>query len=105
MAVKRNKKSKNRRRSLLQAVKGGPLRLRKRGRASSPAPTGNGAAAPSAGVLRFESDGWRLPEGLAEAGETESNGLKPGRVMLVITVLSIVFISIMAWFVSQMPEK
>src|SRR5262245_49573215 len=105
MAMSRNKKSRSRRRRLLQAVKGGPFRLRKRGRAAIPAPTGNGATASSAGVLRPDSDGWRLPEGLAEAGETESNGLMPGRVMFVITVLSIVLISIMAWFVSQMPEK
>ena len=83
----------------------GPFRLRKRSRDAIPAPTDNGAAARSAGVLRYDSDGWRLPEGLAEAGETESNGLRPGRVVLVITILAIIFISIMAWFVSQMPEK
>jgi len=105
MAVTRNKKMKGRSRRLLQAVKGGPFRLRKRRRAAVPAPSDNGAAARSAGVLRYESDGWRLPEGLAEAGETESNGLRPGRVVWVIAVLTIIFISIMTWFVSQMPEK
>jgi len=105
MAVKRDKRTRGRRRRLLQAVIGGPFRLRKRNRAAIPAPTDNGAAARPAGVLRYDSDGWRLPEGLAEAGETESNGLKPGRVVLVIAVLTIIFISIMAWFVSQMPEK
>ena len=103
MAVKRNKRKKRVRRRLLQAVKGGPLRLRKEPQA---------AAAPAAveepprvGVLMFDSKGWRLPEALAEAGETESNGLKPGWVVSVNAILAVVFIAIMAWFVSQMPEK
>jgi len=103
MAVKRDKRTKRRRRRLLQAVKGGTLRLRKEPQAT-PAP----AAAeepPRAGVLRFDSEGWRLPEALAEAGETESNGHKPGRVVSVIAILAVVFIAIMAWFVSQMPER
>jgi hypothetical protein len=103
MALKRDKRTKRRRRRLLQAVKGGTLRLRKEPH-TAPAP----AAAeehPRAGVLRLDSEGWRLPEALAEAGETESNGLKPGRVVSVIAILALVFIAIMAWFVSQMPEK
>src|SRR5262249_41930245 len=103
MAVKRDKRTKRRRRGFLQAVKGGTLRLRKEPQAA-PAP----AAAeepPRAGVLRFDSEGWRLPEALAEAGETESNGLKPGWVASGIAILAIVFIAIMDWFVSQMPEK
>jgi hypothetical protein len=103
MAVKRDKRTRRRRRRFLQAVKGGTLRLRKEPQAA-PAP----AAAeepPRAGVLRLDADGWRLPEALAEAGETESNGLKPGWVVSLIAILAVVFIAIMAWFVSQMPEK
>jgi len=105
MAVKRSKKTKRVRRRLLQAVKGGPLRLRKQGRATTPPAPDNSEEARRAGVLRFDPDGLHLPEALAEAGETEPNGLMPGRVVLVIATLAIVFISIMAWFVSQMPEK
>ena len=70
------------------------------------------AAAPDAaaenhrdGALRLDPEGWRLPEALAEAGETGSTDIMPGRVMLVITILAIIFIAIMAWFVSQMPGK
>lgn len=58
-----------------------------------------------AGILRFGSEGWRLPEALAEASETGPTDFMPGRVMLVITILAIGFIAIIAWFVSQMPEK
>ena len=103
MALKRDKRTKRRRRRLLQSVKGGTLRLRKEPQAA-PAPAAI-EEPPRAGVLRFDSEGWRLPEALAEAGETESNGPKPGRVMSVIAILAVVFIAIMAWFISQMPEK
>lgn len=56
-----------------------------------------------AGILRLEDDSWRLPESLTEAGETENNGLGPSRVVIVITALAIIFITIIAWFVSRMP--
>ena len=103
MAVRRDKRAKRRRRRFLQAVKGGTLRLRKEPQAAPPP-----AAAeepPRAGVLLFDSKGWRLPEALAEAGEAESNDPGSGRAVSVIATLAIIFIAIMAWFVSQMPEK
>jgi hypothetical protein len=102
MAVKRDKRTKRRRRRLLQAVKGGTLRLRKEPQ-TAPAPAAE--EPPRAGSMRLNSEELRLPGALAEAGETESNGLKPGRAVAIIATLSIVFIAIMAWFVSQMPEK
>jgi hypothetical protein len=97
MAVKRNKRTRRGRRRLPYAVKGGHLRLRKEPQAA--------AENHHVGVLHLDSEGWRLPEALAEAGETGSTDVMPGRVMLIITILAIVFIAIMAWFVSQMPEK
>jgi hypothetical protein len=103
MALKRDKRTKRRRLRLLQAVKGGTLRLRKEPQAA-PAPAAAEEPARE-GVLRFDSEGLRLPEALAEAGETESNGLKPGWVVSVIAILAVVFIAIIAWFVSQLPEK
>src|SRR5262249_3241782 len=102
MAVNRDKKTRRGRRRLFHAVKGGMFRLRKEPQAAA-AP--DAAALPRAGAMRFDSEGWRLPEALAEAGETESNDLRPGRVVSIIAILAIVFIAIMAWFVSQMPEK
>ncbi len=103
MAVKRDERTRRRRRRLLEAVKGGTLRLRKEPQAA-PAPAAT-EEPPRAGVILFDSEEWRLPEALAEAGETESKGLKPGRVVSVIAILAVVFIAIIAWFVSQMPEK
>jgi hypothetical protein len=103
MAVNRKKRTRRGRRRLFHAIKGGMLRLRKEPQAAA-APDA-AAAPPRAGAMRFDSEGWRLPEALAEAGETESNDLRPGRVVSIITILAIVFIVIMAWFVSQMPEK
>jgi hypothetical protein len=105
MAVKQDKKSKSGRRRLYEAVKGGPFRLRKRPPTGALTPPDNGAAAHPAGVLRFDSDKFHLPEALAEAGENESNSAIPERVVWVITILMVIFISIMTWFVSRMPAK
>jgi len=105
--MKRRKQSKSRRRRFHQAVKGGLFRLRKK---HPPAE----ATAPvedtmphnrSVGVLRFDAEHLHLPEALAEAGENEPDGILPGRVVIIITGLALVFIAIIAWLVSQMPEK
>src|SRR5919197_4522678 len=103
MAVKRNKRSRRVRLRLPQAVKGGTLRLRKEPQASIA--TDDSLNNHHAGVLRFDSEKWRLPEALIEAGEADSSSPRPGRLMLVISILAVAFIAIMAWFVSQMPEK
>src|SRR5215468_638276 len=103
MAVKRNKRSRRIRRRLPQAVKGGTLRLRKEPQAAiAPDDSLNNH---HVGVLRFDSEGCRLPEALMEAGEADSSSPRPGRLMLVISILAVVFIAMMAWFVSQMPDK
>ena len=105
--MKRKKKARRKVLQIYHAVKGGTRRLRKEPAAPPTPPTGSApeTQAPG-GILRFDSAGRQLPEALIEAGETESNnGLLPGRVMLTITLLAIAFISIMAWFVSQMPDK
>jgi hypothetical protein len=108
MAVKRSKKAKRKVLRIYHAVKGGTHRLRKKPRDTSPTPPEISApdTRPTAGILRVDADAYHLPEAFVEAGETESNdGLLPGRVMLTITLLAIVFIAIMTWFVSQMPRK
>lgn len=107
MAMKRHKQSKSRRRRVHQAVKGGPFRLRKKTQAPAAVPPIEDTMPHnrSVGVLRFDAEHLHLPEALAEAGENEPNGMMPGRVVMVITGLAIVFIAIIAWFVSQMPDK
>lgn len=79
--------------------------MRKKPQPAAPSPPNDVATAHPFGVRRFDSNEIHLPEALAEAGEAESHGLMPGRVVLIIVFLAIVFISIMAWFVSRMPEK
>ncbi|MCI0554410.1 MAG: hypothetical protein L0287_25975 [Anaerolineae bacterium] len=107
MAVKRHKQSKSKRRRFHQAVKGGPFRLRKKHPPADAVPPVEDAMPHnrSVGVLRFDAEHLHLPEALAEAGENEPDGMAPGRVVVVITGLAMVFIAIIAWFVSQMPEK
>ena len=91
-----------------RAVRGGISRLRKQimpaaqPQAAGEPPSSSNNLPQDAGVLRPDAASWRLPEGLAEAGDTESNGLMPGRVVIVITALALVFIAIITWFVSQM---
>jgi hypothetical protein len=107
MAVK-PKHHKSKRRAMRRAVRGGISRLRKQILPAAQSQAGGASPASSndlpheAGVLRPDAASWRLPEGLAEAGDTESNGLMPGRVVIVITALALVFIAIITWFVSQM---
>ncbi len=104
--MKRNKRSKSIRRRFRQAVKGGPFRLRKKHPPADAVPVEDTMPHNrSVGVLRFDAEHLHLPEALAEAGESEPDGIAPGRVMMVITGLAMVFIAIIAWFVSQMPEK
>ncbi len=89
------------------AVRGGLFRLRKRSEPRAPEPTELSAPehANHAGVLRFDEEHLHVPEALAAAGEYETESLMPGRVVIIITVLAVVFIALIAWFVSQMPAK
>jgi hypothetical protein len=106
MAVKRGRKSKRIRRRLRHVVKGGPFRLREKPAAAEPAAASDTQAHNDQhGILRFDEGTLHVPGALAEAGESESNGLMPGPVVTVITILAVAFIAVIAWFVSQMPEK
>ena len=60
------------------------------------APTANGIMRPDTGALSVPSD-------LSE--DDKGRSVLPNRVVLVITLLALVFISIIAWFVSEMPTK
>ncbi|MDX2033724.1 MAG: hypothetical protein SF339_23815 [Blastocatellia bacterium] len=106
------KHRRSKRRALRRAVRGGISRLRKQVLHEKPSATPSDAE-PSAshheaGVLRPDAASWRLPDGLAEAGENDNHaghGWIPGPVVVTITLAALLFSSLIAWFVSQMPEK
>jgi hypothetical protein len=107
--MKRSKQPKSRSKTRRHVVKGGTTRLISPRKAlpeyldadSSPIHTpGNGA-----GILRPDLDRLHLPGALAEAADAEDSALIPGRFMLTIITLGIIFIAIITWFVSQMPDK
>jgi hypothetical protein len=58
---------------------------------------GSGIIRPSTGDLHLPAD----IEAIGEGQQTNS----PARIMLVIVMLAVIFISIVTYFVSQMPEK
>lgn len=62
------------------------------------------SAALDDGVLRQRTRELQLPEALVEAADTKPSRVLPGPFMTTILILAIVFISIIAWFVSRMPE-
>ncbi len=60
---------------------------------------GNGS-----GILRLETGELRLPSGMEELGESSTAERFP-KVVMVIVALSLIFISIITYFVTQMPAK
>ena len=58
----------------------------------------------NSGILRPNTGMLRLPSGLTESSERQASQL-PGRVMLIIISLAIVFIIVIAWFVAHEPPK
>jgi hypothetical protein len=57
-----------------------------------------------AGIIRPETGDLHLPDGLVESGEGRQAN-SPPKVMLIIIILAVTFISIISYFVSQMPPK
>ena len=60
---------------------------------------GNGS-----GIIRPNTNDLHLPADIEAIGEGEQTN-SPPRVMLVIVMLALIFISIITYFVSQMPNK
>lgn len=56
------------------------------------------------GILRADDSRFRLPSALAEVGELETTGWMPSRFVLLVVAMAIIFIVIVAWQVSQMPD-
>ena len=104
MAIKQGKLGRRFRRQERKVISGGTTRLVK---LPTIAEQSIEPAIPASdeGLLRLKTETLRLPSALAEASELGESGLMPGRVVLTITVLAIVFIAIITWFISQMPGK
>ena len=81
-----------------RAVVGGTSRLTLPQAGPPPAGRGNGA-----GIITPDTGALRLPPGLT--GPDTSKEPDPDKVVMVIAGLALVFIAVIAWFVSQMPAK
>jgi len=91
-------KMKRTKRKLRQFVKGGTTRLINPDRVrEKPEISENGILRQNTGVLR-------LPDALVEASDAQSANLLPGPIMITISIIAIIFISIIAWFVARMPD-
>src|SRR5262245_30848513 len=102
MAIKRKKGHSKQRLLNRNAVKGGTTRLIKP-RISATADEHSGISGNCLGMNGTEN--LQLPDALIEASGDRHDGSAPGRFMLVIVAIAVVFISIITWFVSGMPEK
>ena len=80
------------------------------GETETPPDEPSGLSIPSndnSGVLRLDKSS-RLPTALAEASEYDEDGQTgwmPGSLVMTISLLAILFIVIISWFISQMPGK
>jgi hypothetical protein len=103
--MKRGKVAKESRRRKLKVVSGGPVRLAstKRLHADSSLNSVSHSSSNDLGILRPDKE--RSPEALKDVGDVKPSALLPGRIMLTITVLAMIFIAIITWFVSRMPAK
>ncbi|MGH9801636.1 MAG: hypothetical protein ACRD82_14830 [Blastocatellia bacterium] len=110
--MKRNKAAKRWLRKRKRAVKGGLAKLvALAGEPAAakpnvaPSPTLPQTLTDNSGILRQDVAAFRLPNALAEAGESESHEWMPGKFVLLVVGLAILFIAIVAWKVSVMPAK
>ena len=55
------------------------------------------------GVIRPDTGALRIPSDLND--EDRGSSILPNKVVLVITLLALLFITIIAWFVAHMPPK
>jgi hypothetical protein len=82
-----------------KVVSGGPVRLTstKKLHADPSLEFASRSLNNNLGILR--------PDAPKEADDVRGSALLPGRIMLTITILALIFITIITWFVSRMPAK
>ena len=80
-------------------------RLRRRARKDVSVRTAasNESALKPGGVMRPDTGALRVPTDLED--ENVGSSILPNKVVLVITLLALLFIAIIAWFVAHMPPK
>ncbi len=86
-----------RKRRAREAVSGGTARL------TTPQ-VPNESHSNDSGIIRPNTGLLHLPSGLTESSERQRFQL-PGRVMLIIVSLALIFIIVIAWFVAHEPPK
>ena len=57
------------------------------------------------GIMRPDPDNEKSFDDLETGGDVKPYIQLPGRLMLTITILALLFITIITWLVSRMPEK
>jgi hypothetical protein len=97
--MRRSKQAKEGRRRRPKVVSGGPVRLTstKKLHADPSLESVTRSSSNNLGILR--------PDAPNDAGDVRTSALLPGRIMLTITILALIFITIITWFVSRMPAK
>jgi hypothetical protein len=103
--MKRGKVPKESRRRKPKVISGGPVRLAstKRLHADSSSNLAHPNSSNESGIVY--SDAERSPDAPKDAGDVKPSSLMPGRIMLTIMVFALIFIAVITWFVSRMPEK
>jgi hypothetical protein len=103
--MKRGKQAKESRRRKPKVISGGLVRLasRKKLNANSSSDSPSYNSNNDLGMLRPAAE--RSPEAAKEADDVKRSALLPGRIMLTITILALIFIAIITWLVSRMPAK
>jgi hypothetical protein len=97
--MSRSKQVKEGHRRRPKVVSGGPVRLTstKKLHADPALESASRNSSNNLGILR--------PDTPKEVGDVRPSALFPGRIMLTITILALIFITIITWFVSRMPAK
>jgi hypothetical protein len=102
--MKRGRKSKENRRRKPKVISGGLVRLKKKFHADTPSVSASHSANNENGILHPDAiNGEKSPDSLNGEGDVKPLVLLPGRIMLTITFLGMIFIAIMTWFVARMP--
>ena len=105
--MKQSKTQKRWRRRLRRVVYGGTTRLLKPAAPEPPSDLAHPDSRPDLaedGVLRLDKSK-HLPTALAEASDRGEDGWMPGRLVVIITILALVFIAVITRFVARMPAK